>query len=260
MNPDSILKTEIAVIGAGPGGYVAAIRLAQLGKKVVLVDNDKLGGICLNYGCIPSKAMIYASEFLDKIKRSDKMGIKADNVSMDFSKMQDWKDKIITKLNKGIEFLCKKNKINIVNGNATFESSNKLKISNGKEISHIGFENAIIAVGSKPVEIKNFKVDGKKILSSKEALDLDEVPKNLVVIGGGYVGLELGTVYAKLGSKVSVVEMEEHILHGFDKDIVLVLQKKLENLNVQIYNNSKAEEIKDSNKLKRIWKDILGCR
>ena len=216
MSAKNTLKTEVVVIGAGPGGYVAAIRLAQLNKKVVLVDNDNLGGICLNYGCIPSKAMIYASEFLDKIKKSDSMGINADNVSMDFNKMQDWKDGIISKLVKGIEILCKKNNIIVVRGKAYFKNSNKLKIMDSKDYSYVDFDQAIIAVGSKPVELKNFKFDGKKIISSKEALYLKKVPRNLVVIGGGYIGLELGTVYAKRGSSVQVIEMTEQILPGFD--------------------------------------------
>jgi len=246
MDSNNTIKTEVVVIGAGPGGYVAAIRLAQLNKKVVLVDKDKLGGICLNYGCIPSKAMIYASEFLDKIKKSDKMGINVDNVTMDFAKMQEWKDKIISKLINGIDFLCKQNKIEVVKGTAFFEGSNKLKITNDKNSSYVDFENAIIATGSKPVEMPNFRFDGEKIISSKEALELEEIPKSLVVIGAGYIGLELGTVYAKLGSKVHIIEMEEQILPGFDKSIVNVLQKNLEKINVEIYNNSKAEKIENN--------------
>lgn len=245
MSAKNTLKTEVVVIGAGPGGYVAAIRLAQLNKKVALVDNDKLGGICLNYGCIPSKAMIYASEFLDKIKKSDSMGINADNVSMDFNKMQDWKDGIISKLVKGIELLCKKNNITIVRGKASFENSNKLKITDSKDYSYVDFDQAIIAVGSKPVELKNFEFDGKKIISSKEALCLKDVPRNLVVIGGGYIGLELGTVYAKLGSSVQVIEMEGQILPGFDESIVNVLKKSLDKINVGIYVNTKAEKVEN---------------
>lgn len=236
----NIIKSEVAVIGAGPGGYVAAIRLAQLGKNVVLIDKDKLGGICLNYGCIPSKAMIYAAEFLDKIKKSENMGISVEKVTMDFNKMQDWKDSIISNLNKGIESLCKSNKIKVVRGEAYFEGSNKLKVTNGKNVDYIEFEKAIIAVGSKPVELPGFKFDGKKIISSTEALYLDKIPKNLAVIGGGYIGLELGTVYAKLGSKVNVIEMEGQILPGFDKEIANVLQRNLEKLEVKIYLNSKA--------------------
>jgi len=245
MKSNINIKSGVAVIGAGPGGYVAAIRLAQLGKNVVLVDKDKLGGICLNYGCIPSKAMIYAAEFLDKIRKSENMGISVGKVTMDFNKMQGWKDGIISKLNKGIEALCKQNKIEVINGTAYFESSNKLKITNGNNVDHVEFEKAIIAVGSRPVELPGFKFDGKKIISSTEALYLDKIPKNLAVIGGGYIGLELGTVYAKLGSKVSVIEMEGQILPGFDKEIANVLQRNLEKLGVEIYLNSKASKLEN---------------
>ena len=245
MNSNDI-RTEVVVIGAGPGGYVAAIRLAQLGKKVVLVDEDKLGGICLNYGCIPSKAMISASGLFNKIKQSSKIGIKTGKVTIDFSKMQEWKDGIVSKLNKGTEFLCKKNNVTIVKGTAVFENSNRLKISNGKNSSYIDFKKAIIATGSKPVELQNFKFDDKKIISSRGALYLKEIPENLVVIGGGYIGLEIGTIYAKLGSKVSIVEMEDQILPGFDKNVVNVIQKNLEKLDVNIYVNAKADKIENN--------------
>jgi len=246
MNSNNILKTELAVIGAGPGGYVAAIRAAQLNKKVVLIEEDKLGGICLNYGCIPSKAMIYASEFLDKIKKSSNMGITVDKVTMNFPKMQQWKDNIVSKLNKGIGRLCKTNQIIIIKGTASFESSNKLKITAAKKISYVDFEKAIIATGSKPIGLPNLKFDGKKIISSTETLSLIKIPKNLVVVGGGYIGLELGTVYAKLGCKVSVVEMTKQLLPGFDKSIVNVIHKNLEKLNVDIYLNSKAEKLENN--------------
>ena len=240
------MKAESVVVGAGPGGYVAAIRLGQLNKKVVLVDEDKLGGICLNYGCIPSKALISASESFDKIKKTSKMGIEVDKITIDFKKMQEWKDGIVSKLNQGIEFLCKKNNVTIVKGTAFFENSNRLKITDGKNISYIDFENAVIASGSKPVELPSFKFAGNKIISSREALCLKEIPKNLVVIGGGYIGLELGTVYARLGSKVCIVEMTEQILPGFDKSVVSILQKNLERLNVDVYVNAKADKIENN--------------
>src|SRR3989338_9211627 len=181
--------------------------------------------------------MIYAAEFLDKIKKSENMGISVGKVAMDFNKMQDWKDEIVSKLNNGIELLCRQNKIKVVKGEAYFEGSNKLKVTDGKNLGYVEFEKAIIAVGSRPVELQGFKFDGKKIISSTEALRLDKIPKNLVVIGGGYIGLELGTVYAKLGSKVSVIEMEGQILPGFDKEIVNVLQKNLEKLGIGKYKS-----------------------
>lgn len=247
MSPENTLKIEVAVIGAGPGGYVAAIRLAQLNKKVCLIEKEeKLGGICLNYGCIPSKAMIYSSDFLDRIKKASSMGISVKSASMDFQKMQQWKDNLISKLSNGIKTLCKGNSITIIKGTASFESSKRLKITNNKETSYIDFDKAIISTGSKPIEIPNMKFDGKKIISSAEALSLQEIPQNLVVIGGGYIGMELGTVYAKLGSRVSVIELADQILPGLDKAIANVIYKKLEKLGVNIYLNSKANKFEDN--------------
>jgi dihydrolipoamide dehydrogenase len=243
MDSNSVLKTEVAVIGAGPGGYVAAIRLSQLNKKVVLIENDRLGGICLNNGCIPSKAMIYASEFFDKVKRCSDMGIEADKVRMNFNRMQQWKMGIINKLEDGIRLLCRGNKIMVVKGTAVFESSNRLKIKDCNDFSYIDFENAVIAVGSKPVELPRFKFDNDYVLSSSGALCLKQVPKKLVVIGGGYIGLELGTVYAKLGAKVYVVEMTGQLLPGFDKSVVDVIYKNLKKMNVEIYLNAKADKL-----------------
>ncbi|MBW2976373.1 dihydrolipoyl dehydrogenase [Candidatus Woesearchaeota archaeon] len=240
------MKTDVAVVGGGPGGYVAAIRLAQLNKKVILIDKDKLGGTCLNYGCIPSKALISASGFFDKIKKSSVMGITVGKVELNFEKMQQWKDGIVSRLNSGIEFLCKKNNVTVVKGTAFFESSNRVRIANGEDVAYIDFEKAVIASGSKPVELQNLKFDGKKIISSKEALSLTKIPESLVIVGGGYIGLELGTLYAKLGSRVYVVEMMEQILPGFDKGIADMLQKNLEKLNIKIYTNAKAEKLENN--------------
>ena len=242
------IKAEVVVIGAGPGGYVAAIRLAQLGKEVTLIEENALGGVCLNRGCIPSKAMIYASDSLDKIKKSSSMGINAENVSLDFPKMQEWKDKIVAKLNKGVEMLCKGNKINVIKGTATFESSSRLKISNNDGNSYVDFEKAVIATGSNPIEVPSLKFDSNKIIDSTDALNLKSIPNNFVVVGGGYIGLELGTVYAKLGSKVSVVEMTGQLLPGTDKSVVDILHKNIEKLNINVYLNSKAEKL-ENNKL-----------
>ena len=233
------IKTEVAVIGAGPGGYVAAIRLAQLGKKVALIDRNELGGICLQCGCIPSKALIAAAELFGKIKEASIMGINVGSVSIDFSKLIEWKSSIILKLTRGIEFLCKQNNVEIVKGAASFESSNKLKIEGNDNVSSVEFDKAVIAVGSKPIELPNFKFGGK-IISSTEALSLEKIPGKLVVIGGGYIGLELGIVYAKLGSKVSVVETTGQLLPGFDASIVAVLERNIRKIGIDVYLNSKA--------------------
>ncbi|MEK7487455.1 MAG: FAD-dependent oxidoreductase [Planctomycetota bacterium] len=168
-------KTDLVIIGAGPGGYVAAIRAAQLGKKVILIEENKAGGICLNYGCIPSKAMIYAADFLDKIKKSSSMGITTSEVLIDFQKMQSWKNSILSKLEKGVETLCNGNKITLIKGRASFVSSHSISVETKEGKNEINFENAIIATGSMPIEIPLFPFDEKTIVSSTGALFLEEI-------------------------------------------------------------------------------------
>lgn len=240
--------TEVLVIGAGPGGYVSAIRAAQLGKEVTLVDKAELGGICLHQGCIPSKALIHAADFFHKIMHADIMGIKADKVNIDIKKMQEWKNNIVKTLTNGIDLLCKKNKIAVIKGNAFFESSSMVKVVSDDGFKNIEFEHCIIATGSVPIELPGFKFDGKIIISSDTALELKTVPKNLVIIGGGYIGLELGVVYAKLGSNVSIVEYSDQLLPGNDKDIVNVLERNLQKIGIKIYLEHKAGkcEVKNS--------------
>ncbi|MBL7056392.1 dihydrolipoyl dehydrogenase [Candidatus Woesearchaeota archaeon] len=239
-------KVEVVVVGAGPGGYVAAIRAAQLGKKVALIEKDRPGGICLNYGCIPSKAMIHAADFLDKLKDASKLGINVENVSLDFAKMQEWKDGVVSKLTNGVSMLCKANNVELIKGTATFESSNKLRIDNDEVVSSLEFDKAVIATGSNPIEIPSMKFDEQTILSSTGALYLENIPQNFVVVGGGYIGLELGTVYAKLGSKVTVVEMADQVLPGFEKDTVAVVAKNLKKMNVETFTGAKAESFSEN--------------
>ena len=215
--------TEVLVIGAGPGGYVAAIRASQLGKEVTLIDKGSLGGICLHHGCIPSKALIHAADFFHKIKHAEGIGILTENVSIDIAKTQEWKKNVIATLTNGIEMLCKRYNVKVINGNAFFESPTMVKVLLPDKFMNIEFQNAIIATGSVPIEAQGFEFDGKVIISSNEALEISTLPKDMVVIGGGYIGLELGTVFAKLGSSITIVEYEEQILPGIDKDVVSVI-------------------------------------
>lgn len=224
---DFAIETETLVVGAGPGGYVAAIRAAQLGQKVTIVEKGNLGGVCLNVGCIPSKALISAGHRYEQAKHSEEMGIKAENVTVDFAKVQEWKASVVKKLTSGVEGLLKGNKVEIVKGEAYFVDANTVRVVNGDSAQTYTFKNAIIATGSRPIELPNFKFSNR-ILDSTGALNLGEIPKSLVVIGGGYIGIELGTAYANFGAKVTILEGAGEILSGFEKQMVSIIKRRLQ--------------------------------
>ncbi len=235
-------RHEACVIGAGPGGYVAAIRLAQLGKKVVLVDRDRLGGTCLNYGCIPSKALIAAGTLYDRMKGAAEMGITAEAVRLDMAKLRQWKDGVVQKLGNGIAQLIKMNGIELVLGDARFTGTRSLEVKTHKgTVQTVEAEQFIIATGGRPIEIPGLHFDGKTIISSKESLDFDEVPKRLLVVGGGVIGLELGTFFAKVGSQVTVVELMPQLLPGVDLDLVQIVQRSLKKRGVAIHLEAKVK-------------------
>ena len=235
------VDTDVVVIGAGPGGYVAAIRAAQLGKDVIIVEKEKkLGGICLNVGCIPTKALIQSSDYVNVIKELEHMGITAKDVDVDISKMNEWKQGIIDKLEGGIRTLCSKYGIEIIQGTAAFKAKNTLSVSGQSDVNTINFKNAIIATGSRPIDIEGFKRDGKQIISSDEGIALSDVPKKLLIVGGGYIGTEMGTVYGKLGSEVHLFEAGPRLLSVIDEDIVEVVQKGIEKFNVTVHTKTKA--------------------
>ena len=232
-------RYDVAIIGAGPGGYSAALKLAQLGKKTVLIENHKLGGECLNYGCIPSKTIISASNLFDKISNFNEQGIECDNLSINLPRFQSWKDSIIKKLNKGIEILCKNYNVTIIFGTAKIKTKNVIQVKSNNQITEISTDNIIIATGSQPKELQNLQFDHELIVSSKEMLELNTKPRNILVVGGGAIGLELGTAFAKIGSKVTIVEITDSLLPGIDKDLVNVVKKSLNNLNVDVFFHSK---------------------
>lgn len=238
---------EVAVIGAGPGGYVAAIRLAQLQKKVVLIEKDNVGGVCLNVGCIPSKALIHASQVFQTLHKASEMGLNAKEITVDPKKLQTWKGEIVKKLTGGISALLKANKIDSLKGEAKFGSNRELRIKNLKGEEGISFDHAIIATGSSPAILKGFEPE-KFVGTSTEALSYDEIPGLLCVIGGGYIGLEIGSLYAGLGSNVTVVEMTDSLLPGTDPDLVKVVERELKRLNVTVHLNTKATGWKEKNK------------
>jgi dihydrolipoamide dehydrogenase len=232
---DVTTGTDVLVIGAGPGGYVAAIRAAQLDLDVTLVEKDAYGGTCLNYGCIPSKALITATDRAHKVREAEEMGIHGDP-AIDMAGMVGWKDEVVDQLTGGVEKLCKGNGVNLMEGQAEFADDSTVRVGHsgeGQGSESVAFEQAIIATGSRPVEVPGFEFDGEHILSSRDALALESVPDELVVIGGGYIGMELSTVFAKAGADVTVVEMLEDILPGYGDDITRVVRKRAEGLGIE---------------------------
>ena len=242
-------KFQAVVIGGGPGGYVCAIRLAQLGLKTACIESrGSLGGTCLNVGCIPSKSLLNLSEEFHKAQHLSNKGIEIGEVKLNLSKMMKNKDKAVTILTKGVEFLLKKNKVAYFKGAGSFKSKNEISIKDDQnKESLIQAEKVIIATGSVPVSLPGIKFDEKIIVSSTGALKLDQVPKKMVVVGGGYIGLEMGSVWSRLGADVHVVEFLDHITPGMDKEISNELMKILKKQGIDFHMQHKVETIKKNN-------------
>jgi dihydrolipoamide dehydrogenase len=242
---DFPIETDTLVIGAGPGGYVAAIRAAQLGQKVTIVEKGTLGGVCLNVGCIPSKALIAAGHRYEVAKHSDDMGISAENVKVDFTKVQEWKAGVVKKLTGGVEGLLKGNKVDIVRGEAYFVDANTLRVMDENSAQTYTFKNAIIATGSRPIELPAFKYT-KRVLDSTGALALKEIPKKIVVIGGGYIGTELGGAYANFGTQVTILEGTDEILNGFEKQMSSLVSRNLKKKGAEIITKALAKAVQET--------------
>ena len=237
-------QVEVAVIGAGPGGYAAAFRAADLGKKVVLIDRDpNLGGVCLNRGCIPSKALLHISKVMDEAKALSKMGVTYNEPKIDLKAIREHKNRIVKQLNGGIAKMAKARSVETIEGVAKFKSNNELMVETKEGSRLITFENCIIASGSTSAMIPGVLSDHPSILTSKTALDLVDLPERLLVVGGGVIGLELGQVYATLGSSVSVVEFLPNLVPGADQDIIRPLQRKLKKQFKSIILSSKVLNI-----------------
>ena len=231
---------DAIVIGGGPGGYVSAIRMGQLGLKTLVVEREYMGGVCLNWGCIPSKALIYATGLVDKIKHGQSMGISGD-IKVDVPQMQAWKETVVKKLTGGATSLVKSAGGTIMMGTASLTGAHTVLVEkDGKNETYVGRQGIVVATGAAPIQIPGFTVDGEVVITAREAVGLKAAPKVMVLIGGGIIGMELGMVYQKLGTKVIVVEMLPRLLSGIDEDLVAVVEKKFKAAGGEVLVNAKA--------------------
>nr|WP_318540729.1 dihydrolipoyl dehydrogenase [Terribacillus saccharophilus] len=242
---DFPIELDTLVVGAGPGGYVVAIRAAQEGQKVTVVEKGNLGGVCLNVGCIPSKALIQAGHKVEYAHGDADLGISTEGAKVDFSKVQEWKASVVNKLTSGVGGLLKGNKVDVVSGEVYFVDKNTVKVMDEKSSQTYTFNNCIIATGSTPIELPSFKYTDR-VLDSTGALNLKEIPKKLVVIGGGYVGIELGTAYANFGTEVTVLEGLKDILGGFEKQMTSLVSRKLKKKGVNIVTEAMAKGVEET--------------
>ena len=244
------LNQHVAIVGGGPGGYAAAFLAADLGMKVTLIDPEvNPGGVCLYRGCIPSKALLHVAKLLEEAEQAKNWGIEFADPKIDLAKLRGWKENVVKRLTGGLGQLSKQRGVQFVQGKASFENSTTLRVTkNGGAEERMTFDRIILATGSRPAIIPALKLDSPRVMDSSGALNLPDVPKTLLVIGGGYIGLELGSVYATLGTKVTVVEMLSGLLPGADRDLVLPLHKRLEKMFDGILLNTTVKSLKDEGK------------
>lgn len=243
------IKTDIVVMGAGPGGYAAAFYAADMGKKVILVEQEKrLGGVCLNRGCIPSKALLHASKMISEARESAHRGIVFGEPKLELDKLRAWKESILTKLSGGVAGLAQRRGVQVLHGRAVFEDSNTIRVETEKGQQFVQYDKAIVAVGSRPAIPKAFDLGNPRIMTSTEALEVEEVPEKLLVVGGGYIGMELGTVYATLGSKVVVIEALDSILAGADADLARPVVKYAEKAFQEVRLKTKVSKMATAGK------------
>jgi len=236
-------KFDIAILGGGPGGYVAAIRAAQLGQKVAIIDKDRLGGICLNWGCIPTKALLKNAEILHYVKNSKKFGINISEYDVDFGKTVKRSRDVSQRLSKGIEFLMKKNKITHIEGRGVLKSANEIEVTKGKKKETVKADKIIIATGARPKIFPGMKPDGKQVITSKEAMILKTPPKKMVIIGAGAIGVEFAYFYNEYGTEVHLMEMIPNILPVEDVDVSKEVEKSFKKSGIKIYTETKVTQI-----------------
>ena len=254
---DFAIDLDTVVIGAGPGGYVAAIRAAEMGQKVTVIEREFLGGVCLNVGCIPSKALIEAAHRYQNAMHSQDMGLRVTAAELDFSKTQEWKQSVVDKMTGGVGMLFKKHNIDVIWGNAYLKDNHSLRVITDDKAQTYTFNNLIIATGSHPIEIPHFKFEGR-VIDSTGALNLPEVPKELVVVGGGYIGSELASAYANLGAHVTILEGSDSILANYEKDLVKVVEHHFSKQGVDIYTNALAKDAEQDDASVTVTAEIDG--
>lgn len=244
MAADADMHAEVVVLGSGPGGYTAAFRAADLGKQVILIErHQRIGGVCLNVGCIPSKALLHTAHVINEAKHIAENGVSFAAPTIDIRQVADWKDGIVAKLTGGLTALAKQRKVTIVQGEAQFAGSNLMQVVTAEGTKNISFENCIIAAGSRVTKIPVFPNDDPRMMDSTDALDLQDIPQKLLVIGGGIIGLEMATVYNALGSKITVVELQDSLIPGADKDLVKPLHDRIQKQYEAIYLQTRVSNI-----------------
>lgn len=240
--------TELLIIGGGPGGYSAAIRAAQNNLDVTLIEKEEVGGTCLNRGCIPAKALIHAAGFEKSIEHWNSLGIHTPDLEVDFDEIQEWKNNIVENLNAGVRNKLESVGVELMKGEARFIDNSTVRVEEEHRTDKLNFEKCIIATGSKPIELPGLEFEKEGVISSRELLDLDKVPEELVVVGGGYIGMEAVTKFCKFGSHVKIVEAENHVLPNFEEEIANNIQETSSCYNNEIYTNAKASKVVDGEK------------
>ena len=237
-------QADVAVIGGGPGGYVCAIRAGQLGLETVLIESDRLGGECLNYGCIPSKSLITVAKLLDKVREAERYGLKTTGASVDFAQMQKWKSEVVARLVGGVEALLKGNHVEVIKGEAQVKTRDKILVMTATGTQDVSAKNLVLATGTRTVSLPGLEIDGDLVIGSKDALELKSAPKRLLVVGGGAIGLEFACMYQKLGSAVTIVEIMDQLMPGSDPELVRLVARKLETRGAHIHLRSKVASLK----------------
>lgn len=259
--PVEPIQTEIVVVGAGPGGYAAAFHAADLGKRVLLVERDeRLGGVCLHRGCIPSKALLHATHVIGEAALSEARGVAFGKPSVKLDKLREWKDSVIDRLARGLDGLCSRRGVRRLRGRGHFEDSRTLRVETPDGQQFVEYEQAIVAVGSRPAMPAAFDLGNRRIMTSTEALELRDVPGRMLVVGGGYIGMELGTVYARLGSEIVLVEALDHLLPGVDADLVRPVAKTAGDLFREVRLKTRVLRMATSGTKIKVAMEVNGSR